>query len=276
MGFLAALLYALLMAALPMAEVWTSGRPPGTLILLYWFETAMLLVTGAIRIAMHQRATAKTGHYAPTTVVSKADAGADEVVRSLGDGSTYLRHFVGITTIFTIVHGLFVLLLVFLFDVGGPVSLGDATLALAWVVGVQVAWLLYDLPQLPHWSFARLGEFCGGASIRVLVTQLGLIFGIPMVGLTGSAWGMVGTFVGLRALADACIGGLQGLMKRRDLPPGLKAFLAKRGKQTADEIESEFDALKERGREVEALLARPIDEVRTPAAARAADRPAAG
>ena len=276
MGFLAALVYALLMAALPMVEVVYSGRPPGTLLLLYWFETVLLLVTGSIRIVVHRRATGMTGHHAPTTLVSKHDAGTDEVIRGLGDGNTYLGHFVGITTIFTVVHGLFVGLLVFLFDLGGPISLADAGLALAWAAGIQVAWLLVDLPHIAHWSFARLGEFCGGATIRVLITQLGLIFGIPMVGITGSAWGMIGTFVGLRALADACIAGLQGMVKRRDLPPGLKRFLAKRAKQSEDALEAEFDALKARGREVELLLEKPIGEVRTPAEAPAATPPGAG
>ena len=276
MGFVAALLYALLMAALPLVEVVHSGRPPATLLLLYWFETVLLLVTGTIRIVVHRRLTAKTGHYAPTPIVSKHDADAADVVRELGDGNTYLRHFVGLTAIFTIAHGLFVGLLVFLFDIGGPLTWRDAAIALAWATGVQVAWLAWDLAQIARWSFARLGEFCGQASIRVLVTQLGLIFGIPMVGITGSAWGMIGTFVGLRALADACIGGLQGLIKRRDLPPALARFLAARGKQTVESLEAEFDALKERGREVEALLERPIDAVRTPAAARAAGPAAAG
>jgi hypothetical protein len=261
MGFVASLLYALLMAALPMVEVWHSGRPPSTLLLLYWFETVLLLVTGAIRIVVHARATAKTGHYAPTTIVSKHDAGAADVVRELGDERTYLRHFVGLTAIFTAAHGIFVFALVFVFDVGGAVSWQDAGIALAWAAGIQVAWLAWDLARIAQWSFARLGEFCGAASIRVLVTQLGLILGFPMAGAFGP-WGLIGTFVGLRALADACLGGLQGLVKRRDLPPGLKAFLAKRGKQTADDIEAEFDAMKARGVEVEALLERPIADVR--------------
>ena len=276
MGFLAALLYALLMAALPLLEVVYSGRPPGTLLLLYWFETVLLLVTGTIRIVVHRRATEMTGHYAPTTLVSKADAGVSDVVRGLGERNTYLKHFVALTSVFTVAHGLFVLVLVFLFDVGGPISLNDAVLALAWAAGIHVAWLLYDLPHIAQWSFARLGVFCGNASIRVLVTQLGLIFGIPMVGITGSAWGMIGTFVGLRALADACIGGLQGLVKQRDLPPGLARFLASRSKQSVESLEAEFDAMKARGREVEVLLERPIGEVRTPAEARAAGRAAAG
>jgi len=50
-------------------------------------------------------------------------------------------------------------------------------------------------------------------------------------------------------------------MKRRDLPPGLARFLARRGKQSVETLEAEFDALKERGRDVEALLERPIGEV---------------
>ena len=267
MGFLAAFTYALLMNAIPLADVLWRDRSPAALLLLFWFETVLLLVTGAVRIVLHRRATSKTGHYAPTTTVSRHDAGAGDVVRDLGDRDTYLRHFVGITAIFTVAHGLFVLLLVFLFDVGGPLPWADARAALAWAVGVQVAFLAYDLAHLRVWTFARLNESCGGATIRVLVTQLGLIFGIPAIGLTGSAWGMIGTFMGLRALADASIAWLQGFVKRRDLPPGLARFLARRGKQTVEELEAEFDALKARGREVEALLERPIDEVRPAAPA---------
>ena len=264
MSFVAALLYALLMAALPLIEVVHSGRPPATLLLLYWFETVLLLVTGAIRIVVHRRATAKTGHYAPTTTVSRHDAGADEVQRDLGDGNTYLRHFVGITAIFTGAHGLFVLLLVFLFDVGGPLPWADAQAALLWAIAVQVGFLLADLVHLREWTFAQLNESCGNATIRVLVTQLGLIVGIPAIGLAGSAWGMIGTFMGLRALADASIAWLHGFVRRRDLPPGLARFLARRGKQTVEELEAEFDAMKARGRDVEVLLERPIDEVRAP------------
>ena len=179
----------------------------------------------------------------------------------LGDGNTYLRGFVTTTGIFTAAHGVFVLLLVFLFGVGRPLRWEDARIALAWAAGVQAVFLLADLPHLREWSFARLGETCGGASIRVLVTQLGLILGFPVAGVTGSPWGMIGTFMGLRAVADASIAWLQGLMKRRDLPPGLARFLARRGKQSVETLEAEFDALKERGRDVEALLERPIGEV---------------
>jgi hypothetical protein len=262
MGFLPALAYALLMNAIPLAEVIYHGRSPATLLLLFWFETVLLLVTGAIRIVAHRRATSKTGHHAPLSTVSDHHADAADTVRQLGDGNTYLRGFVTTTGIFTVAHGVFVLLLVFLFGVGGPLRWEDARIALAWAAGVQAVFLLADLPHLREWSFARLGEACGGASIRVLVTQLGLILGFPVAGVTGSPWGMIGTFMGLRAVADASIAWLQGLMKRRDLPPGLARFLARRGKQSVETLEAEFDALKERGRDVEALLERPIGEVR--------------
>ena len=52
-------------------------------------------------------------------------------MRQLGDGNTYLRGFVTTTGIFTVAHGVFVLLLVFLFGVGGPLRWEDARIALA-------------------------------------------------------------------------------------------------------------------------------------------------
>lgn len=273
MSFLASLAYALLMSAIPLVEVVWTGRSPATLVLLFWFETVLGLVTGAIRIVVHRNATAKTGHYAPTTVVSDKDADADAVVRELGDENTYLRHFLGVTTIFTIAHGVFVLLLVFLFRVTGPITWSDAGIALGWAAAVQGVFLAADLPRIGSWSFADLGRSVGQVSIRVLVTQVGLILGFPVAGMVGP-WGIAGTLIGLRAVADAAISWLAGLMKQRDLPPGLKRFLARRGKQTEESIEAEFDAIKEKGNAVEALLERPIAEIRrAPAAAQSAAAP---
>lgn len=261
MSFLASLAYALLMGAIPLVEVVWSGRSPATLVLLFWFETVLGLVTGAIRIVVHRRATARTGHYASPQVANATDTGADDVARALGDENTYLWHFVRVTTIFTIAHGVFVLLLVFLFRAAGPITWSDAGIALGWAAAVQGVFLIVDLPRIPSWSFADLGRSVGQTSIRVLVTQLGLIFGLPMAGAFG-AWGLAGTLIGLRAIADAGIQWMTGLMKQRDLPAGFKRFLAKRSKQSEESLEAEFDALKEKGLAVEALLERPIGEVR--------------
>lgn len=264
MSFLAAIAYALLMSAIPLIEVVWTGRSPATLVLLFWFETVMGLATGAIRIVVHRRATERTGHYAPPQVANDKDAGAAEVVRALGDGNTFLHSFLVVTTIFTIVHGIFVLLLVFLFKVAGPLTWTDATIALAWVTGVQLFFLLVDLPRIGSWSFLDLRNSVGQTSIRVLVTQLGLIFGLPAAGLWGG-WGLAGTLVGFRVLADAGISWMSGLVKQRDLPAGMRRLLARRAKQSEESIEAEFDALKEKGRDVEALLERPIAEVRADA-----------
>ena len=57
MGFLPALVYALLMGAIPLADVIWQGRSPAALVLLFWFETVLLLATGAIRIVAPRRAT---------------------------------------------------------------------------------------------------------------------------------------------------------------------------------------------------------------------------
>jgi Family of unknown function (DUF6498) len=261
-GFLAALLYALLMNGIPLAAVVYTGGSPAVLLLLYWFETVLMVVTGAIRIVLHRRATAKAGHFVASTTSSSKDASVASVRAALGRENDFLKGFLSITVIFTIAHGVFVLLLVFLFKIAGPVSWEDARWALNYAIFVQGLFLLWDLPRLRAWSFAQLGRSVGQVQIRVLVTQLGLIFGLAAAGMTGSPWGLVGTFVVMRALADACMAGLQGFMKRRDLPPGMARALAKRSKQSVESLEAEFDAVKRDGAQVEALLERPVAELR--------------
>lgn len=264
MRFMSALLYSLLMNVVPLVEVIATGRSPAVLLLLYWFETLLLLLTGTIRIVLHRRATDRAGHYASMQVTSQHEAGVDEARASLSDGNAYLRGFLGITVIFTIAHGVFVVLLVFLFKIAGPVSWADARAALLYVILVQGLFLLWDVPRVPHWSFAELSRNVGSVSLRVLVTQLGLIFGLPVAGMTGSPWGFVGTFIALRALGDACIEWMQGLIKQRDLSPGMARFLARTSKQSPESLEAEFDAMKARGQEVEALLELPIGQARGP------------
>lgn len=262
MRFASALLYALLMNVVPLVEVIATGRSPAVLLLLYWFETVLLLVTGAVRIVVHRRATGKAGHHASIETTSDHQADAEFTRRALADESAYLKSFLGITVIFTVAHGVFVAALVFLFQVAGPVSGTDARAALYYTILVQGLFLLCDLPRIAHWSFAELSRNVGAVSLRVLVTQLGLIFGLPVAGMTGSPWGLVGTFVALRAVGDAGIVWLQGFVKQRDLPPRMARFLARTSKQSPESLEAEFDALKAHGNEVEALLELPIDEAR--------------
>ncbi len=262
MGFAAALAYALLMNGIPLAAVIYTGGSPAILLLLYWFETVLMVATGAIRIVLHRRATRRAGHYVSATVASHKDATAATVQHALGGENDFLKGFLGITVIFTIAHGVFVLLLVFLFKVAGPVTWEEARVALNYAIFVQGTFLLWDLPRLRGWSFAQLGRAIGEVQLRVLVTQLGLIFGLPVMGMTGSPWGLVGTFVALRALTDTAMSGLQGLMKRRDMSPGLARVLSRTSGQSAESLEAEFDALKRDGAAVEALLERPIGELR--------------
>lgn len=264
MGFFAVLLYALLMNVLPLAEVIVNGRSPAVLLLLFWFETVLLLITGAIRIIVHRKATQKAGHYLAVGRIADHKLGAQATKRALAGENAYLSSFVGITVIFTIVHGVFVLLLVFLFRVAGPVTWNDARLALVYAICVQSLFLMWDLRTLRSWSFAELGRSVGTVSLRVLVTQLGIIFGLPVLGLTGSPWGLVGTFIAFRAFSDAGLEWMTAFTKRRDLPPGLARVLSRTSKQSPETLEAEFDALKERGTEVDQLVEMRIDEVRRP------------
>lgn len=262
MGFLAVLLYALLMNVLPLTEVIVSGRSPAVLLLLFWFETVLLLVTGAIRIIVHRNATQKAGHYLEVGTIADHKLGAEATRRALAGENAYLKSFLGITLIFTIAHGVFVLLLVFLFRVAGPVTWADARLALVYAICVQSLFLMWDLRTIRTWPFVELSKNVGTVSLRVLVTQLGIIFGIPVLGLTGSPWGLVGTFIAFRAVSDAGLEWMTAFTKRRDLPPGMARFLSRTSKQSPETLEAEFDALKERGAEVDKLVEMPIGELR--------------
>lgn len=261
MAFVGALLYSLLINGVPIVEAIVNGRSPAVILVLYWFETVALLATGALRILLHRRATRLTGHYVPMHVTSKHETTAADVRREIAGENAYLSSFLTVTVIFTIAHGVFVALLVFLFKVGGPLSLGDVRIAFAWVVGVQAVFLLWDMPRIAQWSFAQLQTRVGEVGPRVLLTQLGLIFGLPMIGLAGP-WGLVGTLAALRALTDTGLSMLQALVKRRDLPPWLARFLARASKTSVETLEADFDRMKHDARAVEALLERPIGEAR--------------
>lgn len=262
MAFVATLLYSLLMNGLPIVEAVANGRSPGVILLLYWFETVALVATGAIRIVLHRRATEKAGHFVPSHVASNADSNVASVKAAIAGENAYLAGYLGITVIFTIAHGVFVMLLLFLFRIAGPISWSDARLALTYVIAVQALFLLWDLPRLRRWSFAELQQHVGQAPLRVLITQLGLIFGFAVAGFVKSGWGLVGTLVVLRALCDVAITGVQGLVKRRDLPPLLARLLSRTSKQSVETLEADFDRMKRDGEEVAAMLERPIGTVR--------------
>ena len=262
MGFFAVLLYALLMNVLPLAEVIVNGRSPAVLLLLFWFETVLLLITGAIRIIVHRNATQMAGHYLAVGTIADHKLGAQATRRALAGENAYLSSFLGITVIFTIIHGVFVLLLVFLFRVAGPVTWDDARAALVYAICVQSLFLMWDLRTIRTWTFAELSRSVGTVTLRVLVTQLGIIFGLPVLGITGSPWGLVGTFIAFRACSDAGLEWMTAFTKRRDLPPGLARVLSRTSKQSPETLETEFDALKERGAKVDQLAEMRIDEVR--------------
>jgi hypothetical protein len=257
-----ALLYALLMNGLPLAAVAYTGASPGVLLLLYWFETVLMIVTGASRILLHRRATAKAGHYVTAAEASRKGATAASVRQALDGKNDFLWRFLGINAIFTVAHGVIVFSLVFLLEDAGPVSWEDARQALVYAVVVQGVFLLWDLPQIRGWSFAQLAHAVDQVKVRVLVTQVGIFIGFAVGGVVGSAWGLVGTLAALRAICDTMIVRQQRLWNRRDLRPDVARAMARHTRQSVESIEAQFDAVKRDIADIEALLERPISEVK--------------
>lgn len=269
MPLLLTLLYALLMNVLPVAEALWHGRSPGAILFMYWFETCALLLTNSVRIVLHRRATGKTGHYC--NLHGNKHAARHELLKSVRGANSFLAGYLGITVIFTIAHGVFVAGIVFLMKITGPVRWEDMQLAALWVIVVQLVFLIADVTRIGGWSFERLRRVISQSTMRVLVTQLGIIFGLMFAAATRSGWGLVFTFVALRTALDVLIHWLGTLMRREDLSPGLARWLSKRSKQPEAELQAEFDELK--GDESAAIefYERPVGEV-MPIALRAQSR----
>jgi hypothetical protein len=158
MSFALSLLYAFLMLLLPLAEALYHGRSPGALLYLYWVESFALLILHPIRIFLHQRWTNATGHRYATMEASPTAKlkGRAKPISATASPFTYLKSFSLVIGIFTLAHGVFILLLVFLFKVGGSVPLNDIRAATMWGAGVPLAMFIVDLfASVDVYAFAK-------------------------------------------------------------------------------------------------------------------------
>jgi hypothetical protein len=264
MSFALSLLYALLMLLLPLAEALYHGRSPGALLYLYWVESFALLILHPIRIFLHQRWTNATGHRYATMEASPTAKlkGRAKPISATASPFTYLKSFTLVIGIFTLAHGFFILLLVFLFKVGGSVPLNDIRAATMWGAGVPLAMFIVDLFTLRRWTFTRLQNTVGVLGARLIVTQFGIIVGMFAFAVTKSPWAMFATFFVFRVLID----GLMDWSKRAERRPTLPKSIAKLGVKaegkSMEQIQAEHVADMKRAREFQAMLDLPFDPKR--------------
>lgn len=261
MAFVLSLIYAFLMLALPLAEAIYNQRSPGALLYLYWIESCTLLILHPIRIWLHQRWTNATGHRYPSVLEADSNKpGRKPRAAQAGTSPfTFLKSYMLPVTIFTVAHGVFILLLVFVFKIAGPLNANDVRAATVWGAGVPLGVFVVDLFLLRGWTFARLQYSVGNLALRLLVTQFGIIFGMMLTALTKSPWGVVAVFFVFRVLTDGLVDWSKRKKGKLGLSNRIARWVAKKENKSIEQVHAEFQASMKTDDDFEALLNQPFD-----------------
>jgi len=202
-GILGRLLQVLGLNAVPVAGFFGEGWSSGTALATYWVEGVLVIPFLAARIALHRRRTRKRGHYrAPGFSNQKADAPP----APLGSG-TLLGGYLAVAIPFTLVHGVFLALLLFLFlpREFGPessVSLPDLGMGTIGVLAFLVLGFAIDLVALGDRSFRWMEVVTQRAMGRIFVVHMTILFGMGAAAFLHAPSALFGVFAGLKTLFD--------------------------------------------------------------------------
>jgi hypothetical protein len=242
MSFFLSLLYAFLILLLPLADALYNHRSPGALLYLYWVESFALLILHPARIVLHQLWTNATGHRVnPNLLDDPKKRGKATKISANASRFAFLAGYVPLIALFTIVHGVFILLLVFVFKVTGPVKLHDVYAATVWGAGVPISLFVVDLFTLRRWPFTRLQSTVGTLGVRLIVTQFGLIFGMLATAIAKSPWGVIAVFFVFRVLTDALVDWSKRTRGKFGLPNWFARMIAKKENKSVEQVRAEFE-----------------------------------
>jgi hypothetical protein len=158
------------------------GWSPGTVLALYWLQTIVSIPLTALLVVLHKRATRKLGH-----------------------SGSFLSTFLATATVFAVVHGIFlaVILGVVLKRSGGGVDPDDLRFGAALLGTMMLAGFLVELPQLRARPFAWIRHRADTVLRRVIVTHFVIIVGMFAAAFAKSeSTAFFGVFVGFKLLAD--------------------------------------------------------------------------
>ena len=183
--------------AVPISGWFFSGWTPGTTLAIYWFENLVLSLVIAARIAAHWSATRTRGHT-----------------------NGFLKNFLTVSILFTLVHGVF---LAFILGTQLPdtVRRDDLIAGLQWMLAIQVASLVIDLWSIGRWPFAEIRRRTDWMLGRVVMVHLSILFGMFLFVWLDRPWWFFSVFVSFKAMLD--VGGLLPQWNPKEPP----AWLAK-------------------------------------------------
>lgn len=207
-GFLGKILQVLGLNGVPVAGFLGEGWSSGTALAVYWLEGVLVILFISLRIVLHRRWTKKAGHFRePTFARSSSKAGAPAPAEvPVGRGSL-LSSYLGVAIPFTLVHGLFLGLILFLFlpKEFGPaagVGLADLEMGLIGVFAFLLLGLVIDLFTLREKSFRWLELTTQRALGRIFVVHMTILGGMFAMMFWNAPAGLFLVFAGLKTLMD--------------------------------------------------------------------------
>ena len=188
--------------SVPVVGLFFGGWSTATALLIYWFENLFSTLLVSLRIARHRRLTGKLGH-------SMASVSSAQRIRRSGGkgGSSFLRDFLITSLVFTMAHGVFLGVIVFLmfpesYPEEGKVDPGALQQGLLVVAGLQIVGLAMDLARLRDRPFSWIKQMADRLLGRVIVVHLTIIFGMWAMAWLGGPRGLFLVFAGFKTLVD--------------------------------------------------------------------------
>jgi hypothetical protein len=182
--------------AIPVGGVILQHWSPSTALTLYWCENLLGTLLVTLRIAQHARRTRKRGH-------CRIQINQNSITQShlTSDLFTFTREFALLGFVFTLAHGFF-LALVFLLVLKSPPSWNEIHQGLRYMIPIQIAGFLVDLPQLGSWSFAQLKRRSASILGRIVLIHLAIIGGMFIAAFSSRPHLFFSVFGTLKTLTD--------------------------------------------------------------------------
>ncbi len=199
--------------AVPVAGFFGAGWSQASALAVYWIEGALGIAFVAARIALHRHWTRKVGHYRRATFEhQKGEPGA------IGSGSL-LGSYLSVAIPFTIVHGLFLAAILFLFlprrfPDAARLSLADLQKGTFGVFAFLVLGFLVDLGGLRQRTFRSIELATERAMGRIFIVHLTILIGVAASVYFKGPAAFFAVFAGFKLLFD-----LGGLLPQRELQP---------------------------------------------------------
>lgn len=211
------LLIVLAVNAIPLIGIWRNGWGTATTLVLYWFENLIGAVFITLRLLLHRHLTHDPGYARNQLGIRvKLNRGPEHLIRS------FVPEFAVGAFVFTLVHGLFLfLLLAFVFsgESTKPVD-GEALRRGVWAVAAVLALgFLLDLPKLRQRPFAWARALAERAMSRVIVIHVTIVLGVILAVALNKPEALLGVFAGLKLLADIASSSPRSEAPRSEAPP---------------------------------------------------------